>query len=136
MELVLQSLKSSLALFTAATALVGPSGLGVSHVTPGPVAVSVASCYVSGNAPYTSGTQLYGRANRAGCGDQVTLKAYIMQDVPYWPDAAAGYGEKLLVNGSVTGSGPCSRRGPGKYYVSARTDTGQRNDNGQRVALC
>lgn len=99
-------------------------------------AVTVSSCYLSGNTPFESGTPIKGRANRAGCGDLVLLKSYIKKDLSFQPDPAVGYGEKRVVNGYVYGEGPCSRGGHGTYYVAARTDTGQAKDGPHRSDLC
>lgn len=63
---------------------------------------TAAACYVSANSPYQSGSQLYGRANRSGCGDYVQLAAWIMKDRPFSPDQNVGIGRRNLTNGSVT----------------------------------
>lgn len=117
---------------------VGAAGLAVAGgaVTTTPAwSSSVEQCYVSGNAPYQSGSFIYGQANRNGCGDLVELQAWIMADLTLWPDPNVGIGTRRLVNGSVTGSGPCDREGREEYYTSARTDTGQKSDS-QRRWLC
>ena len=99
-------------------------------------AATAASCYISGNAPYVSYSQIRGRANRAGCGDQVLLKSYIKKDKSFWPDPTVGYGDKVVINGYVYGEGPCSREGHGTYYTAARTDTGQSSDGTHVANLC
>ena len=96
---------------------------------------SAQACYVSGNAPYTDYGFVHGVANRAGCGDNVELQSWIMADFAFWPDPQVGYGARRLVNGSVTGSGPCDREGRENYYTWARTDTGQGSES-KRRALC
>jgi len=95
-----------------------------------------ASCYVSANSPSAISGQVYGVANRSGCGDYVELQAWLMYQKSLWPDPNMGYGERKLTNGSVKGSGPCSRYGRGYYYTSARTDTGQKSPNSQTTYLC
>lgn len=98
-------------------------------------AVRPASCYVSGNAPYTSYGQVKGKANRYGCGDTVELTSKIMKSISFLPDHQVGIGRTTLINGSVTGEGPCSRGGHGSYYTKAVTDTGQSSSGSSRT-LC
>jgi hypothetical protein len=98
--------------------------------------VSVAACYVSANSPYTAYTgQLKGRANRAGCGDSVRLTARLFKDIAFQPDPTIGSVSATLVNGSVTGTGPCRYYGQGNYYTAAQTDTRQYAESA-RAGLC
>lgn len=94
------------------------------------------ACTLSANAPYQSSSFVYGVANRSGCTGTVQLQAWLFADLPLWPDPQIGYGSGSRVNGSVTGSGPCSRENRAEYYNQARTDTGQSSPESQRRLLC
>lgn len=113
---------------------VGLAAAGAVVTTTPAWSSDVQQCFVAGHRPYQSGSLVYGQADRNGCGDLVELQAWIMQDRMWWPDRNIGYGARWLVNGSVTGAGPCPERG--EFYTSARTDTGQQKSDSQRASLC
>ncbi|MBP2328111.1 hypothetical protein JOF56_008496 [Kibdelosporangium banguiense] len=96
----------------------------------------VQACDRWANAPYQSGSFVEGVVGRGGCGNLVNLQSWLFADLTLWPDPNIGYGSANLVNGSVTGAGPCSREGRDAYYNQARTDTGERSGESQRRVLC